>query len=162
MDDCNGFENRRSESYRGFESLPFRSFLLFSSCKALQVVFSSECGLASFIKALLVELVDTLVLGTSAFSVRVRVPRRAKFIKYTKSIVLDSIPFLRFFRLRYSNVSSSLHSFLFRELGYRFDKYVSVRLSYIYKNRIHGASPSGKAAGFDPAIRRFESFCPSF
>ena len=27
--------------------------------------------------ALLVELVDTLVLGTSAFSVRVRVPRRA-------------------------------------------------------------------------------------
>ena len=49
--DCNGFENRRSESYRGFESLPFR--------------------------ALLVELVDTLVLGTSAFSVRVQVPRRA-------------------------------------------------------------------------------------
>ena len=28
-------------------------------------------------RALLVELVDTLVLGTSAFSVRVRVPRRA-------------------------------------------------------------------------------------
>ena len=27
---------------------------------------------------------------------------------------------------------------------------------------ISGASPSGKAAGFDPAIRRFESFCPSF
>lgn len=25
-----------------------------------------------------------------------------------------------------------------------------------------GASPSGKAAGFDPAIRRFESFCPRF
>ena len=26
---------------------------------------------------------------------------------------------------------------------------------------IVGASPSGKAAGFDPAIRRFESFRPS-
>jgi hypothetical protein len=51
--DCNGFENRRSESYRGFESLPFRR------------------------QALLVELVDTLVLGTSASGVRVRVPRRA-------------------------------------------------------------------------------------
>ena len=53
--DCNGFENRRSESYRGFESLPFRL-------------------------ALLVELVDTLVLGTSALSVRVQVPRRATFV----------------------------------------------------------------------------------
>ena len=42
--DCNGFENRRSESYRGFESPPFRS------------------------QALLVELVDTLVLGTSAYA----------------------------------------------------------------------------------------------
>ena len=26
----------------------------------------------------------------------------------------------------------------------------------------YGASPSGKAVGFDPAIRRFESFRPSF
>lgn len=25
-----------------------------------------------------------------------------------------------------------------------------------------GVSPSGKAAGFGPAIRRFESFCPRF
>ena len=92
VDDCNGFENRRSESYRGFESLPFRSFLFSFSSSGLVsrrtklykcLIVSSECGLASVIKALLVELVDTLVLGTSAFSVRVRVPRRAKFIKYT-------------------------------------------------------------------------------
>ena len=31
-----------------------------------------------------------------------------------------------------------------------------------YIKKCHGAWPSGKAAGFDPAIRRFESFCPSF
>ena len=72
MVDCNGFENRRSESYRGFESLPFRSLEIYKR-----------------ILALLVELVDTLVLGTSAFSVRVRVPRRAKFIKYTKENIAD-------------------------------------------------------------------------
>ena len=29
------------------------------------------------------------------------------------------------------------------------------------KNYPFGASPSGKAAGFDPDIRRFESFRPS-
>ena len=104
--DCNGFENRRSESYRGFESLPFRSFLLFSSCKALQVVFSSECGLASFIKALLVELVDTLVLGTSAFCVRVQVPRRAKLdvvkTSLSSSRLRNSNVFLSFFKDFYS------------------------------------------------------------
>jgi hypothetical protein len=30
-----------------------------------------------------------------------------------------------------------------------------------YRLIIAGVSPSGKAAGFDPAIRRFESFHPS-
>jgi hypothetical protein len=32
----------------------------------------------------------------------------------------------------------------------------------IDKAKCSGASPSGKAAGFGPAIRRFESFRPSF
>ena len=80
------------------------------------MLFSSECGLASFIKALLVELVDTLVLGTSAFSVRVRVPRRAKFIKYTNILFwveLNSI-FLFLEIELLLNVSSSLHLFVFR------------------------------------------------
>ena len=34
-------------------------------------------------------------------------------------------------------------------------------LYYIYYSIYFGASPSGKAAGFGPAIRRFESFRPS-
>ena len=33
---------------------------------------------------------------------------------------------------------------------------------YLIILSIYGASPSGKAAGFDPVTRRFESFRPRF
>ena len=33
---------------------------------------------------------------------------------------------------------------------------------YLLILSIYGASPSGKAAGFDPVTRRFESFRPRF
>ena len=33
---------------------------------------------------------------------------------------------------------------------------------YLLVLSIYGASPSGKAAGFDPVTRRFESFRPRF
>ena len=33
---------------------------------------------------------------------------------------------------------------------------------YLLIFSIYGASPSGKAAGFDPVTRRFESFRPRF
>jgi hypothetical protein len=40
------------------------------------------------------------------------------------------------------------------------DKFVRLYILYIYKINFIGASPSGKAAVFGTAIRRFESFRP--
>ena len=36
------------------------------------------------------------------------------------------------------------------------------KYKYLLILSIYGASPSGKAAGFDPVTRRFESFRPRF